>query len=73
MHRLNYFTAKKKLSEMRFSPQVELTILNSPVNFLNDRIDRIEKSFRNLIKSNRNMIVFTIFPIDLKPNGRPIS
>ena len=30
-----------------------------------------KKSFRNLIKSNRNKIVFTIFPIALEPNGRP--
>ena len=30
-----------------------------------------EKYLRNLLKSNRNQIIFTIFPTDLDPNGRP--
>jgi len=32
-----------------------------------------EKSFGNIIKSDRNQIVFTIILIDLDPNGRPFG
>ena len=30
----------------------------------------VKRSHRDLIKYNRNQIVFAIFPIDLEPNGR---
>ena len=31
----------------------------------------MEKTFHNLVESNRNKIVFTIFPIELEPIGIP--